>query len=249
MNNFVIVVTVYNSEKLIGRCLKSIQEQIYQGKFKAIVIDDCSTDKTWEEIQKFPFITIRNKQHTGSAIQNRIRAIKKASKSSEDIIISVDGDDYLAWEYTFAYLNQIYQDDIWLTYGQYRSLSETQEYYCQPLDHVHTVTEAGCRTIISLTPQTYRRRGIFCTSHLKTFRHWLFDKINNEDLRYKDKYFKTCCDVCMMFPMIEMAGKHIKYIDKVLYIYDDISNDYGKNAEENMREFEYLRSKPIYDEL
>ena len=64
-----------------------------------------------------------------------------------------------------------------------------------------------------------------------------------------EQYLKTCCDVCKMFPMIEMAGSHVRFIDKILYVYNDLSNGYGGNAEENMRNFKYLQDKQIYKEL
>jgi len=49
--------------------------------------------------------------------------------------------------------------------------------------------------------------------------------------------------------MIEMAGKHIKFIDKILYVYNDITNQYGNRAEENIRNFKYLQGKTKYKEI
>ena len=62
----------------------------------------------------------------------------------------------------------------------------------------------------------------------------------------------TCGDLAFMYPMIEMAGiKHIKFIDKVLYVYNDLNphNDMKKFPEVSLRTAAYLQNKPLYDEI
>lgn len=48
-----IIIPVYNREKLIGSCLKSIFEQDYSGEFEIIVSDDGSTDKSLDIARSF----------------------------------------------------------------------------------------------------------------------------------------------------------------------------------------------------
>ena len=47
-----VVIPMYNSEKYIGECLQSIAEQSFKD-FEVIVVDDCSTDKSCEVVEKF----------------------------------------------------------------------------------------------------------------------------------------------------------------------------------------------------
>lgn len=47
-----ILITCYNSEKYIHSTLNSILQQSYQN-IEIIIIDDCSTDQTWEIIQRY----------------------------------------------------------------------------------------------------------------------------------------------------------------------------------------------------
>ena len=42
----------YNAEKYIGEAIESILNQTFKD-FEFIIIDDCSTDKTWEIIQEY----------------------------------------------------------------------------------------------------------------------------------------------------------------------------------------------------
>ena len=46
-NKFKIIIPVYNAENYIGRCLSSVQVQAYND-WEAIVVDDASTDRTFE---------------------------------------------------------------------------------------------------------------------------------------------------------------------------------------------------------
>ena len=55
---FSIIITIYNGEKYIVECLESLLAQTYK-KFELIVIDDGSTDSTWNLLQKFENHNIR----------------------------------------------------------------------------------------------------------------------------------------------------------------------------------------------
>ena len=65
------------------------------------------------------------------------------------------------------------------------------------------------------------RKFKWVTTHLRTFYAGLFKKIKLEDLLMDGEFFPRCADLSTMFPMIEMAGYHIKFIPEVLYLYND----------------------------
>ena len=54
-----------------------------------------------------------------------------------------------------------------------------------------------------------------------------------------------------MYPMIEMAGSHLRFIDRVLYIYNDLNPacDGTVNPKLQIETGKYIQSKPIYKEL
>ena len=165
-----------------------------------------------------------------------VSAIPVFSEDPEDIIISLDGDDWFSDNGVLEYLNEVYTPEIWLTYGQYEPLSKTYSAPCRPID-----------------PRTYRKSGEWRVSHLKTFRRKLWDRIDQRDFLDEDGYYLvTCGDLAMMYPMIEMAGaKHIKFIERVLMIYND-SNPASHTKlipEISLRIADYLQKKPIYNEI
>lgn len=241
-NNFIVIVPVYNAEKYINRCLESILIQEYKS-YDLVVIDDCSTDKTYEIIKdvhsKFGnFNIVRNEVRNGASLTARIKGLEFISKKNEDyIIINIDGDDYLSGSDVFSYLNMVYQDEnIYMTYGQYEPESHSYHNYCRPL----------------INTRTYRKSGEWITSHLRTYRKKIFDLIKDEDLRDEiNNYYKTG-DVAVMFPLIEMCGlKRIKFISKILYIYNDLNNiSMMKLAPaKQIAEANEIRSKSEYAEL
>lgn len=47
-----VIIPVYNAEKYIGECLESILNQTFQD-FEVIVVNDCSTDNSRQEVEKY----------------------------------------------------------------------------------------------------------------------------------------------------------------------------------------------------
>lgn len=239
-NVFIVIVPVYNAEQYIEKCLMSIISQDYNN-YKLIVVDDNSTDNTFNIITDIKnkyndIIVVRNLERNGSGLSNIIKGMTYSSYE-EDIIISVDGDDWLSNNTVLSYLNDVYQDkEIFLTYGQYKPLVGNYR---------------GCRIIPDI--KTYRKSGIWVTSQLRTFKRKIFNKINDIDLRDTNgDYYKVAWDTALMYPMIEMCGyKHIKFINNVLYIYNNSNpiNDFKINHEEQRKMHLEIMRKPQYLEI
>ena len=210
-NNFKIIVPVYNAEEFIDKCLKSIKEQLY-ANWECLIVDDKSSDSTRSKIdaamQGDSRLKVIGNTTRRFALENIINATRMMCKDDNDIIVIVDGDDWLADTGVLDYLNYAYQsDDTWMTYGSYKLL-------------------AGGRSSFTDTGKLFQRLNFDENnlSHLRTYKYSLFKKIKDADLRAKDgKYFLVPYDVPLMCPMAEMAGPHAKFLDKVLYIYNNAS--------------------------
>ncbi len=63
-----IITPSYNSEKYIAKTMKSVQAQTYQN-WEMIIVDDCSTDKTCEIVERF------------SAIDSRIKLLRQETNA------------------------------------------------------------------------------------------------------------------------------------------------------------------------
>ena len=90
-----VIIPVYNSEKYIGRCLRSLKRQSLNKKnYEIIIINDCSKDNSMNEIKKYldgNIKVIQNKKNLGLPASLNI-GIKKAKGS---LVVRVDSDDWV----------------------------------------------------------------------------------------------------------------------------------------------------------
>ncbi len=106
-----VIIPVYNQERLIGKCLKSIKNQNYPlEKIKIIVIDDGSNDKSLDIASKYN-VKIIHQNHLGPGAA-RNQGINEATT---DIIAFLDSDDmaYKSWiKEAISYLKSHEKDNI-----------------------------------------------------------------------------------------------------------------------------------------
>lgn len=88
-----VVMSVFNSEKTINQSVESILSQTYTN-FKFLIVDDCSTDKTFEILK---FFEKKDKRITVFKNSNNIGLTKSLnfllSKVNSQLIARQDGDD------------------------------------------------------------------------------------------------------------------------------------------------------------
>ena len=106
-----VILPVHNSEKYIGRCLRSLKRQsINKRNYEIIIIDDCSTDSSLIELSKYKNSKIKilkNEKNIGLA-PSLNKAIKPATGS---LIVRVDSDDWVHEDFlnilsTFLFINK-----------------------------------------------------------------------------------------------------------------------------------------------
>ena len=144
-------------------------------------------------------------------MENLYNAIHTADPRS--VVVTLDGDDFLADKDVFQTIADTYADpEVWLTYGSYGYEPGGDRGVGAPIPEE------------VLAKASIRRYPYWVTSHLRSFRAGLFHHIQKKDLMVKGKFFEIAYDVAIMLPMIEMASpSHIRYIDRVLYLYNYIN--------------------------
>lgn len=93
-----IIIPVYNNEQYIEKCIQSVLNQTFEN-FEVIVINDGSTDKSGEILEKLNredsrIILIEQKNQGVAVARNR-----GMNKATGKYITFVDGDDYLKNNY------------------------------------------------------------------------------------------------------------------------------------------------------
>jgi biofilm PGA synthesis N-glycosyltransferase PgaC len=85
-----IIIPAFNEEKVIEKTIKRVKELVYPRKKEIIVVDDGSTDKTYEIAKKIKGIKVFRKKNGGKA--NALNFGLKHTKG--EIVACVDADSY-----------------------------------------------------------------------------------------------------------------------------------------------------------
>ena len=106
---FSVIITAYNTENYIEKCLLSVFNQSYQN-YEIIFVNDGSTDKTLQIAKKFKNdkMLIINQTNKGVSYSRNI-AVKKAKG---DYILFLDSDDYYELELLEKLNNFIKNEDV-----------------------------------------------------------------------------------------------------------------------------------------
>jgi glycosyltransferase involved in cell wall biosynthesis len=212
-NHFKIVIPSFNNEEWLKACIKSVKRQNYQN-YQCIIIDDCSTDNSCsiidEEIEGHPnFVFVRNKEKK-LALRNIYEAIELSNPSPEDIVITLDGDDFLYGTGVLSRVNEIYnENDCWVTYGSYIEYPSSRR------------GKFSSKIPDSVIDNNSFRESAWMSSHMRTFKIKLWNKIEKQDLLEPDgRFCDGAWDMVFMFPMLEMSGHRSHFIEDILYIYN-----------------------------
>lgn len=247
-NRFIIITTAHNVEEWIAMNMIMTKFQSYKNFIHFIITDKC-TDGTEYEItlNKYPeMCTIQTLEgrggSQGDAFMFGMEYLEKYDLiKDEDIIVEVDGDDWFASNFVLQHLNDVYQDpEVWMTHGQYIKYPEgtTGGHYNWHISNKDV------------------RNNPFPYSHLKTYKYWLFNKIDRKDLidPSTGKIFSAAWDHALCMPMVEMAneGNHIKMLDDITYVLnrsEELQNE-GKTRTSDQKEIEQrIRQLKSYDSI
>jgi len=208
--------------------------------FTCYITDDLSNDSTKEIIKKTiendkRFILIENKNKMFQP-GNYDQVLRTGNLEEDEICIEVDGDDYLPHSKVFENIFEIYKNsDVWMTSGSFK-YHDNRPGFARP-------------------PMTFEniRRQSFTLSHLRTWKKWLWNKIELKDLKDDDgNYYSVAGDLAFMFPMFEMSGlQNYRHISDVIYIYNESNplNDHKVNMSKVSNTVSKIRSMTPYSKI
>lgn len=212
MNNKIkVIVPFYNPGEFLDNCISTALTQKYDN-YEIIFIDDMSTDGSYDKLPKDDSkVKIIKNTVRKTALENIHDAVMNHCEE-DDIVVLLDGDDWLPNKNVLKYVNEQYnQSDCWIMYGQANWTDGRRGFAtAYPLDEFKNV-----------------RTAPFRVSHLRTFRAGIYQRIQDQDpefSRLKDKdgnFYRWSYDTAMMFCIMELAGyEKTKFNDTILYIYN-----------------------------
>lgn len=239
---FAFMVLSYNNSAYVDKNISSIISQKYKN-YRVIYIDDASTDDTYDKVlaaikgYEDHFSVIRNKKNQG-AMANHWFAISQFKE--DEIVIILDGDDWLTHPYVLQRLNHYYANpNVWATYSNHVEYPDYRQGICsQPLPK-------------KVIKNRSIRKEPWRTSHLRSFYASLAQKIKINDILYEGNFLPTTYDIATVMPIAEMAGEHFFFIPENLYVYNffnPLSDARTKTATQLFFD-QYIRSLPSYEPL
>jgi glycosyltransferase involved in cell wall biosynthesis len=232
-----IVINCGLCEAFIGTCIESVRMQRYTD-WQAFVTVDRRGDRTYERALEARggdsrVVVTRNRRRL-FPMENVVRAIRRSNADPDDVIVILDGDDWFLTERALEIIAARYEDDdCWMTYGSWISNQATHPgrwpAYPDGADF---------------------RAAPFLGTAVRTWRRWLFELIDDDDLRDRaGRYFRIAEDVACMFPMLEMSTtRHARHIAEPLILYNRFSHHDPKRRlkNEGLRNAADLRARRRY---
>jgi len=230
-------------EKFVEMNISSIKHQDYFN-YVHVIVDDASSDKTYKKLKNLQSNKIRlyHNDENQKWIKNAIDFLEVNIQSPDDIIMTVDLDDFLAHDNVLTHINDYYNCyDVWMTYSNfvYQDSGRRSTWIPQ-----YTKEQMSNNTF---------RESIWSFTHLRTMKAFLWENIDKNDLKDSaGEYFKYCYDQAVFLPCLEMSRMgHIGYFPEIQYIYNDINPNQVEKTHRREQEdiARYIRSKQKYQPL
>lgn len=225
----------YNAESTIARSIASVWFQTHTN-WKIIIRDDMSTDKTQEVIEgarkSFGLgedkLSVKLNTEKKWEVANIIDMLEECQP--EDIVCRLDADDWLCDCDALSIINNSYirnnVDVLWTAHRwsfTHQNISRPLPREANPYEHP------------------------WVSSHLKTFRKSLIEKVDDRNFRGEDgEYFKRIGDQAIYLPVLHESGGNWIFEPFVSYHYSiDLKKETFESDDANFQklEAEFLRSR------
>tara|TARA_R110000824_G_scaffold173148_1_gene351196 strand:- start:39 stop:1670 length:1632 start_codon:yes stop_codon:yes gene_type:complete len=238
---YVFIVAAHNAEEWIGAAIKSIKEQKYDN-FRCLIGDDLSTDHTSQRVlsvvgsdPRFSLIQNKSKKY---ALHNIADLIETAQPEDDEIIVLLDGDDWLSNSHVLDVLNREYDNNALVTFGSFI------EY---PTGRVGKESTKYPENIVE---NNSFRQDQWRASHLRTLKYRVWKDIKKEDFcNDVGEFYKSSYDQAIMLPALELVGKRAHYVHEILCVYN-IQNPNSVNKHREQEQYKNMleiRAKKPYE--
>ncbi len=209
-NPFVIIIVGRNNGAFLEKTLNSALSQKYDA-FRIIYIDDGSSDGSSKLARNLIYASdstchvqfVENPFSLGTNV-NLTKAI--SSCADEEIILLLNGEDFLAHEWALEKINQYFMNpDLWMA-------------FCGAMEFPSfSKIPPPAPSKKAFEKETLQHTS-FSNFYIPCFYAKLFKQINPSDITNKEHHFPENYPLTYMIPLLEMAEHHFHYIQETLYL-------------------------------
>lgn len=220
-----IIIPMYNSEKTLDRCIKSVIEQTYKN-IEIILIDDGSIDNSISLAKKYAQSDLRIKVYSkknGGTSSARNYGIDRARG---DFITFVDADDYIHKNMINEMINEVeHSNDSIVFCGNYEIWKENTDERLLFLDENKILNKS-----ITMREIASGKAGLVCCKLISS------NIIRDHNIKFDENI--NMCEDLVFYLEISQYAQYFKNISKALYYYDrtnenSITIRYQSNAYKN----------------
>ena len=210
MKKISVIVPVYNVEKYVDNCISSILNQSYKN-IELIIIDDKSTDNSFEIISKYnkKALIIQNEKNSGLSFTRNVGL----EKATGDYISFIDSDDYIPENFYEELMNSIESNKSEISVCDINIIQGKK----------NTLNTCGGDTIDEII-----NKPLVASSCNKLFKKEVFDGVRFEVGKINE-------DVGIIIPLLEKYKT--SYTNKTAYNYYQ-RNDSIQNREFSIKRFD-----------
>lgn len=240
-NKFKFIIPSYNNSAWVKYNVPSVLNQTYTN-WEVIYIDDNSKDDTLEKVTNLvgdnpKYTIISNKENKGG-VYNYFAQFSLIDDN--DIVVHLDGDDWLIDEFVLEKLNNLYNDtDCWMTYGGLMVWDGSTYFQPFPLNTHHSDFVHQYKLY---------RNDVWRASHLQTYRGFLFKSIDLnvvKDLKNKEYYWHAA-DLAWQYAYMEISGKEkIQVVDFYTHVYNQHPDNKKRTVAREIEEANQLVATEI----
>jgi len=225
----IIIVGGAPCEPYLDKCIQYVNQQTYTDWECIVWLDPFKAASDLATKLQSKKIKFKINNVWQGALFNIVHAIRLINPKEDDIIILIDGDDYLINKDALKVILSYYKrNDILATHGSFIYENGKKGEYCEP----YTTFEFN-----HLRSASWK----FCSP--KTFKFKLWKHLSHHDLEDDTGHYAKIGWDLSLLSLLEMAGiDRVQWISDILYQYNKHHlNDDKKNRIEQIRIENYFR--------
>jgi len=227
VNRIRVIVPAYQRPEWLKVCLGSLAVQDHPD-FDVTIVDDASPDPDVSLIantyaDRLDWRAIRAKDRCG-ALASRCAAVAAADPEDHDVLVFVDGDDWLYHASVLTMISDAIDDDNWMTFGTMMSVATHPDRSDRAagldlLMHSRRRWFESNRT--SIVESAGYRRTPWCFTHPIACKAFLWKAIDPSVFRLNSGHWiRTYTDLVSGYPLLELSGGRFRFLDDVSYVYN-----------------------------